>query len=83
MNGPNVKGNPLKIMVGLLVLSYIIGEFFLAKYSLAYIINLIGVLGLIASVSIFIAGFNLFKSYGEDPNPSSNTNRIITTGIFA
>ena len=83
MNGPNVKGNPLKIVVGLLVVSYIIGEFFLAKYSLAYIINLIGVLGLIASVSIFIAGFNLFKSYGEDPNPSSNTNRIITTGIFA
>ena len=75
MNAPDVKGHPLKIAVILLVVSYIVGEFFFPKYSLAYIINLIGVLGLIASVSIFIAGFNLFNSYGEDPFPNTITNR--------
>ena len=83
MNGPDVKGHPLKIAVILLVASYIVGEFFFPKYSLAYIINLIGVLGLIISVSIFIAGFNLFQSYGEDPFPNTITKRIIKTGIFA
>ena len=83
MNGPDVKGHPLKIAVILLVASYIVGEFFFPKYSLVYIINLIGVLGLIISVSIFIAGFNLFQSYGEDPFPNTITKRIIKTGIFA
>ena len=83
MNAPDVKGHPLKIAVILLVASYIVGEFFFPKYSLVYIINLIGVLGLIISVSIFIAGFNLFQSYGEDPFPNTITKRIIKTGIFA
>ena len=83
MNGPDVKGFPLKIAVILLVVSYIVGEFFFPKYSLVYIINLIGVLGLIASVSIFLAGVNLFQSYGEDPFPNTTTNRLIKTGIFA
>ena len=83
MNGPNVKGNPLRIVVCLLVVSYIIGEFFFPKYPLAYIVKLIGVLGLIASVSIFIAAFNLFQSYEENPNPTTITNRLITTGILA
>ena len=83
MNGPDVKGNPLKIVVSLLVASYIIGEFFFPKYPLAYIINLIGILSLIASVSIFVAGFNLFQSYEEDPNPSTITKKLIKTSIFA
>jgi len=83
MNGPNIKGNPLKIFVGLLVISYILGEFILPKYHLVYIFNLIGVLGLISSVGILFSGFNMFKSYGEDPVPTSLTNRIIKTGIFA
>ena len=83
MNSPNVKGNPLKIVVSLLLASYIIGEFFFPKYPLVYIVNLIGVLGLISNVSIFIYAFYLFKSYEEDPNPTSNTNRIISTGIYA
>ena len=83
MNGPNVKCHPLKIFVSILVASYIIGEFFFPKYPLFYILNLIGILGLISSVSIFIAAFNLFKSYEEDPFPSTITNRLIKTGIFA
>ena len=83
MNDPNVKGHPLKIAVTLLVVSYIFGEFFFPKYSLVYIINLIGILGLIASVSIFIVGVNLFKSYGENPEPKSSTNLLIKTGIYA
>ena len=83
MNGPQIKGNPLKISVILLVVSYILGDFILPKYHLMYFIQLIGVLGLIFSVGIFISGFSIFKSYGEDPLPTSSTNRIIKTGIFA
>ena len=83
MNGPNVKGHPLKIAVTLLVVSYIFGEFYFPKYSLVYFINLIGILGLIVSVSIFIVGVNLFNSYGENPDPISKTNQLIKTGIYA
>ena len=83
MNGPQIKGNPLKISVILLVVSYIVGDFVFPKYHLMYFIQLIGVLGLIFSVGIFISGFSIFKSYGEDPLPTSSTNRIIKTGIFA
>ena len=42
-----------------------------------------GILGLISSTFIFISGFNLFKSYDENPLPTSTTDRIIKTGIFA
>lgn len=83
MHGPNIKGHPLKIAVSLLGASYIIGEFFFPKYPLFYIINLIGILGLILSVSIFIAAVNMFKSYEEDPLPTTITNKLIKTGIFA
>ena len=81
--GPKVKGNPLRIAVGLLIASYIIGEFFFPKYPIIYFIKLIGISGLIASVSILYSGFNMFKCYDENPVPSSTTNRIIKTGIFA
>ena len=83
MNGPNIKGNPLRISVGLLVLSYIIGEFIFPKYPLIYLINLFGIIGLIISVGIFLAGFNMFKSYKENPNPSSSSKVLIKTGVFA
>ena len=82
MNGPKVQGHPLKIVVSLLVISYIVGEFFFPKYPLIYIVNLIGVIGLIASVSIFIAAFNLFQFYNEDPFPTTSTTQLIKTGIF-
>ena len=81
--GPNINGNPLRIAVGLLVASYLIGEFIIPKYPLIYVFKLIGILGLIASTFIFTSGFNLFKSYDENPLPTSTTNRIIKTGIFA
>ena len=81
--GPNINGNPLRIAVGLLVASYLIGEFIIPKYPLIYVFKLIGILGLIASTFIFISGFNIFKSYAENPLPTSTTNRIIKTGIFA
>ena len=83
MNGPDIKGNPLRISVGLLVISYILGEFILPKYHLLYVFKLLGILGLILSVIIFFLGFNIFKSYDENPVPTSATNRIIKTGIFA
>ena len=81
--GPNIKFNPLRITVGLLVISYIVGEFFIPKYPLLYSIKLIGILGLIISGGFFIAGFNIFKSYDEDPLPSSDTDVLIKKGIFA
>jgi len=81
--GPNVKGNPLRVVVILLVFSYVLGEFILPKFPILYLLKLIGILGLIFSVGIFIAGFNIFKSYDENPVPTSTTNRIIKTGIFA
>ena len=83
INGPNIIGNPLRIAVGLLVASYVIGEFIVPKYPLIYAFKLIGILGLISSTFIFISGFNIFKSYEENPEPTSTTNRIIKTGIFA
>ena len=83
INGPNIIGNPLRMAVGLLVSSYIIGEFILPKYPLIYAFKLMGILGLISSTFIFISGFNMFKSYDENPLPTTTTNRIIKTGIFA
>ncbi len=82
-NGPNIIGNPLRIAVGLLIFSYVIGEFIVPKYHLIYALKLMGILGLISSTFIFISGFNMFKSYDENPLPTSTTNRIIKTGIFA
>ena len=83
MNGPIIKGNPLKISVSLLLISYLVGEFIIQKYPLAYIFQLIGILGLIISIGFLISGFNLFKSYEEDPKPNSPANKLIKTGINA
>ena len=82
-DGPEIKGNPLKITVVLLTMSYIIGEFFLPKYPLIDFIKLIGIIGLIFSSALFISGFNIFQSYEEDPRPTSDTKRLIKTGIYA
>ena len=81
--GPKVKGNPLRLSVYLLVVSYIVGEFILPKYLLIYPINLIGIIGLMISLIFFFSGFNIFKSYKENPVPTSTSNRLIKTGIFA
>ena len=53
--GPKVKGNPLTISVYLLVISYILGEFILPKYPLIYLLNLIGILLIILSPTIFFS----------------------------
>ena len=81
--GPEIQGNPLNIFVYLLVISYVVGEFIIPKYPIIYLFNMIGLIGLIVSLIFFYSGFNLFKSYKEDPNPASDTNRLIKTGIFA
>ena len=81
--GPNIKGNPLKISVYILIPCYLIGEFLFPKYPLIYLFNLIGIVGLIISTLLFFSGFNIFKSYGENPLPKSETKKIIKTGIFA
>ncbi len=81
--GPLVKGNPLRITVYFLVIGYLFGEFMLPKYSLIYVINLIGIIGLITSLFFFFSGFNIFKSYDENPIPTSTSERLIKTGIFA
>ena len=69
-NVPDIKVNPIQISVGVLVASYILGEFVMPKYHLAYFFNLFGVLGLISSVTLFILGFTLF-------NKRENINKII------
>ena len=81
--GPVIQGNPLKIFVYLLVISYVVGEFIIPKYPIIYLFNMIGLIGLIVSLIFFFSGFYLFKSYKENPNPTSDTNRLIKTGIFA
>jgi len=81
--GPVIKGNPLQISVLLLVISYIVGEFIISKYSLFNLFNLIGIIGLILNFALFLSSLNLFNSYKENPKPQSETKRIIKTGIFA
>jgi len=81
--GPLVKGNPIKISVYILVISYVVGEFIIPKYPIIYLFNMVGLIGLIVSLIFFFSGFNLFKSYKENPIPTSDTNRLIKTGIFA
>ena len=82
-DGPKIKGNPLLVSVYLLVLCYIVGEFVIPKYSLLYPINLIGILGLVISLVFFFSGFNIFKSYAENPVPTSSSDSLIKTGVFA
>ena len=81
--GPMVQGNPLRIFVYTLVISYVVGEFIIPKYPIIYLFNMVGLIGLIVSLIFFFSGFNLFKSYKENPTPTSDTNRLIKTGIFA
>ena len=80
---PDIKGNPLKISVYSLIICYLIGEFVIPKYPLVHIINLIGIIGLILSVILFMSGFNLFRAYKENPLPQTSSNKLIKTGIFA
>lgn len=81
--GPNIKGNPLRLSIYLLVFCYALGEFIIPKYSLIYPINLLGIIGIIISLFLFFSGFDIFKSYKENPVPNSKSNRLIKTGIFA
>ena len=81
--GPAIKGNPLKMFVYLLVLSYVVGEFIIPKYTLISLLNIAGLVGLITSLALFFSSLNLFNSYKENPTPQTHTKRIIKTGIFA
>mgnify|MGYP001363972552 FL=1 len=81
--GPAIKGNPLQMFVYLLVLSYVVGEFIIPKYTLISLLNIAGLIGLITSLALFFSSLNLFNSYKENPTPQTHTKRIIKTGIFA
>ena len=81
--GPAIKGNPLKMFVYLLILSYVVGEFIIPKYTLISLLNIAGLIGLITSLALFFSSLNLFNSYKENPTPQTHTKRIIKTGIFA
>tara|TARA_B100001245_G_C22611172_1_gene302032 strand:- start:244 stop:567 length:324 start_codon:yes stop_codon:yes gene_type:complete len=35
------------------------------------------------SLFLFFSSFNLFKSYEENPDPTTSTKRLIQTGIYA
>ena len=81
--GPAIKGNPLQMFVYLLILSYVVGEFIIPKYTLISLLNIAGLIGLITSLALFFSSLNLFNSYKENPTPQTHTKRIIKTGIFA
>ncbi len=81
--GPQVKGNPLYMSVYLLIASYIIGEFIFPKYSLVYIINLLGVFIIILTPIIFFSSRNAFDAHDEKLLPQTDTEKIIKTGIYA
>ena len=81
--GPAIKGNPLQIFGYLLVISYVVGEFLIPKYSLFPLINLLGVICLVVSLALFFSSLNTFNSYKENPKPQTHTKRLIKTGIFA
>ena len=81
--GPAIKGNPLQMFVYLLVLSYVVGEFIIPKYTLISLLNIAGLICLISSLALFFSSLNLFNSYKENPKPQTHTKRIIKTGIFA
>ena len=81
--GPSIKGNPLEIFGYLLVISYVVGEFLIPKYSLFPLINLLGVICLVVSLALFFSSLNTFNSYKENPKPQTHTKRLIKTGIFA
>ena len=81
--GPEVKGNPLYISVYLLVASYVLGEFFIPKYPLIYILNLFGLLIIILTPIVFFSSRNAFNAHDEKLLPQTETNKIIKTGIYA
>ena len=82
-SGPLVQGNPLRIAVYLLIVSYLLGEFLFPKYPLIHLINLLGIVGLIISLIFFFSGFGVFKTYKENPVPTSTSEKLIKTEIFA
>ena len=63
--GPAIKGNPLQIFGYLLIISYVVGEFLIPKYSLFTILNLTGVICLVLSLALFFSALNIFNSYKE------------------
>ena len=81
--GPQIKGNPLQISVYLLIASYVVGEFIFPKYPLFYLLNLTGVLFIIIAPIIFFSSRNAFYAHDENPLPTTNTDKIIKTGIYA
>mgnify|MGYP001308917290 FL=1 len=81
--GPNVKGNPLYISVYLLIGSYVLGEFFIPKYPLLYILNLFGLLTILLTPIVFFSSRNAFYAHEEQLLPQTETNKIIKTGIYA
>ena len=81
--GPDVKGNPLYISVYLLIISYVLGEFFIPKYPLIYILNLFGLLIIILTPIVFFSSRNAFNAHDEKLLPQTETNKIIKTGIYA
>ena len=81
--GPQIKGNPLQISVYLLIASYVVGEFIFPKYPLFYLLNLTGVLFIIIAPIIFFSSRNAFYAHDENLLPTTDTDKIIKTGIYA
>ena len=80
--GPAIKGNPLQMFVYLLVLSYVVGEFIIPKYTLISLLNIAGLIGLITSLALFFSSLNLFNSYKENPTPQTHTKELSKLGFL-
>ena len=82
--GPAVKGNPLKIFGLLLVGSYVVGEFFIPSYHLFNLLNLIGIMGLILCLALFLPFSNFMSNLNHSKKIFLKTNilLIIVVTIF-
>ena len=74
--GPAIKGNPLQIFGYLLIISYVVGEFLIPKYSLFTIFNLTGVICLVLSLALFFSASE--HAYPSRMHFSKNVENKIT-----
>jgi len=82
-DGPKVKANPLRIFVILLAISFVLGEIINAYLKLPTLINIIGVFSLILFFLLFFISARMFFIHNEKLAPSTPSDKIIKTGIYA
>ena len=81
--GPNIKFNPLKVFVSLLVLSFLLNLLFSFNIKIPIFFNIIGFFFLIIFFTLFFVSARMFIKYNEKLPPHTPTERIIKTGIYS